>query len=139
MDDNRDSSDLVSLMLYNSDNSYSVTAISTAEVALSIMENQTFDVYILDYWLREMSGIELCQKIRQTDKRTPFVFFTAMARSTDYAEGIKACANGYLVKPNELEILPKTEVLEKDSEAVKEINSALRVSTEYLKEIESED
>jgi DNA-binding response OmpR family regulator len=108
VDDHQDSCDLVRLMLNQSDNTHAVTTISTAEEALSLMAQQTFDLYILDYWLPKMSGLELCKKIRQTDKQTPILFFTAMARPVDYAEGIKAGANEYLVKPNDLESLPKT-------------------------------
>jgi DNA-binding response OmpR family regulator len=108
VDDNQDSCDLVSLMLYNSDNNYSVTPVSTAEEALSAMENQTFDLYILDWWLPEMPGIDLCQKIRETDNQTPIMFFTAMAQSSFHAEGIKAGANEYLVKPDDLDKLTQT-------------------------------
>ena len=108
VDDNHDSSDLVSLLLYDSDNTYLLTPVSIAQEALSIMENQTFNLYILDYALPDMSGIELCQKIRRRDKQVPIMFFTAMARPADYAEGIKAGANEYLVKPNDLEHLTKT-------------------------------
>lgn len=108
VDDHQDSCDLVSLLLYQSDNTHAVTAISTAEEALSLMAQQTFDLYILDCWLPKMSGLELCRKIREMDKQTPIMFFTAMARPADYAEGIKAGANEYLVKPNDLESLPET-------------------------------
>jgi two-component system phosphate regulon response regulator PhoB len=108
VDDNQDSSDLLSLMLYTSNNTYQVTTVSTAEEASSVMEQQAFDLYILDWWLPEMSGLELCQKIREKDKQTPIMFFTGMANSSYYAEGIQAGANEYLVKPNDLEHLTKT-------------------------------
>ena len=108
VDDDQDSSDLLSLMLYQSDNTYSVTTISTAKEALNIMQHLSFNLYILDYALPELSGVELCQKIREKDKQTPIMFFTAMARPEDYAAGIKAGANEYLVKPNDLEKLTET-------------------------------
>lgn len=108
VDDNQDSSDLASLMLYHSDNTYSVTAISNAEEALSAMENQMFDLYILDYALPKMSGVELCRKIRHKDKQTPIMFFTAMARDADRESGLAAGANEYLVKPDDLENLTET-------------------------------
>jgi DNA-binding response OmpR family regulator len=108
VDDNQDTSDLIGLMLQNSDDNYQVTAVSTAEEALSVMKSQKFDFYILDWWLPELSGLELCQKIREKDKQTPIMFFTGMVNSSYSAEGIQAGANEYLIKPNDLEHLTKT-------------------------------
>lgn len=108
VDDNRDSVELLGTMLHQADDTYSVTAISHAEEALKIMERQTFDLYILDYALPEISGVELCRKVRERNKQTPIMFFTAMARADDQAEAIRAGADEYLVKPNDLAKLTET-------------------------------
>ena len=44
------------------------------------MKDQPISLFILDYSLPEMSGIELCRRIRQTDSQTPIMFYSGMAQ-----------------------------------------------------------
>lgn len=108
VDDDDDFCELISLMLSLEDDSYAVTAVSTAREALALTESQSFDLYILDYALPEMTGVELCRKIRQTDSQTPILFYSAMAREIDRKKALAAGATEYLVKPNDLERLTET-------------------------------
>ncbi len=48
----------------------------------------------------------LCRHIRQMDKTTPILFFSAMARPADQNVAIAAGASEYLVKPDDLDRLP---------------------------------
>lgn len=80
VEDDKDSCSLIEFMLRHEDDGCVVTSAQTAEEAIDLIERQFFDLHIFDYWLPEMTGIELCEKIRQTDKQTPILFFTAMAR-----------------------------------------------------------
>ena len=108
VEDDKDSCSLIEFMLRQEDDGCVVTSAQTAEEAIDLIEKQSFDLYILDYWLPEMTGVELCEKIRQTDKQTPILFFTAMARPADRAAGRAAGATEYLVKPNDLSNLTET-------------------------------
>lgn len=108
IDDNKDSRELVRMLFDYSDLNYEITSVESAENAISLMESQVFDLYIIDYALPVMSGTELCRYIRGNDSKTPILFFSAMARPADCAEGIAAGANEYLVKPNDLDRLTKT-------------------------------
>jgi DNA-binding response OmpR family regulator len=85
-----------------------IKSASTATEALALSRTHSFDLYILDYRMPDMSGIELCSVIRQTDKQTPIMFFSAMARDIDRKAAIVAGASDYLVKPNDLNRLTKT-------------------------------
>ena len=117
VDDNRDSLEMIDLMLRMADDSYQVSTVSTAHKALALQESQPIDLYILDYFLPEMSGAELCRRIRQTDSRTPILFYSAMAREIDREKAMVAGATEYLVKPNDLEKLTETveRLLNRDS------------------------
>jgi CheY-like chemotaxis protein len=95
-------------MLKYSGSSCTLTLAETADQALALIESQPFDLYIFDYCLPEISGIELCRYIRQFDSETPILFFSAMARPDDQGEAIAAGATEYLVKPNDLGRLTKT-------------------------------
>ena len=106
VDDNNDSCEMVRLMLSYANRDYVVTSAEVADKALALIENQAFDLYIFDYGLPETSGVELCQYIRQFDRETPILFFSAMARPFDQDEAIAAGATDYLVKPNDIDKLP---------------------------------
>lgn len=102
VEDNLDSCEMIRFMLGHSDKNYRIFVAQTAENALALIDSQPFDLYILDYWLPKMTGIELCGHIRKRDGKTPIMFFSAMARPADREEGIAAGADEYLVKPNDL-------------------------------------
>lgn len=109
VDDNKDSCEMVSAMLpLYSDWKYSVTAVETADAAVCLMEKRAFDIYILDYALPDISGVELCERIRETDADTPILFFTGKAQEADRKKAINAGASEYLVKPNDLIRLTET-------------------------------
>jgi OmpR-family two-component system manganese-sensing response regulator len=108
-DNNADSLELISLMLRLADNDYEITSVLNPNEALELIESQpAFDLYILEYVLPGMSGVELCRRIRRSDATTPVLFFTAMARASDRAAALEAGATEYLVKPNDLAILTQT-------------------------------
>lgn len=108
VDDDQDSCELISLMLHLADSSYQVTTVSTARKLLDLIESQSFDLFLFDYALPEMTGIELCRRIRQTDSQTPILFYSAMAREIDRNAALAAGATEYLIKPNDLEKLTET-------------------------------
>jgi|SRR5262245_22207151 len=58
-----------------------------------------FDLYILDNWLPDGNGAELCRLIRRFDPHTPILFFSAAAYARDIREAMRAGAQDYLVKP----------------------------------------
>lgn len=105
VDDDKDSRDLARVLLDYSNTGCTFTSAESAEEALLLIEKESFNLYIFDYRLPEISGIELCRRIRRFDADTPILFFSATARPADVTEGIKAGANVYLVKPNDLEKL----------------------------------
>jgi DNA-binding response OmpR family regulator len=58
-----------------------------------------FDLYILDNWLPDGDGVELCRLIRGFDPHTPIMFCSAAAYVRDIREATLAGAQEYLVKP----------------------------------------
>src|SRR5262249_5781742 len=58
-----------------------------------------FDLYILDNWLPDGSGIGLCRNIREFDPHTPILFYSAAAYEYDIQEALRSGAQAYLVKP----------------------------------------
>jgi len=58
-----------------------------------------FDLYLLDNWLPDGSGLELCREIRRIDANTPVLFLSAAAYASDHESAIEAGASAYLDKP----------------------------------------
>lgn len=108
VDDDEDSRELMEVMLKQESADYKVASVSTVKRALVLIENLTFDLYILDYALPDETGTELCRKIRRTDSHTPVMFYSAMAREIDRQTAMAAGATEYLVKPNDLDRLTET-------------------------------
>jgi DNA-binding response OmpR family regulator len=75
--------------------------------ALPHISGQKAELYILDNWLPDGSGVELCQKIRESNRNVPIVFTSAAARHRDRDEAMAAGADLYIVKPYEPEYIRK--------------------------------
>jgi two-component system, OmpR family, alkaline phosphatase synthesis response regulator PhoP len=84
---------------------FHVTCAETSADALRIAVAETFDLYLLDNWLPDAVGGVLCQKLREFDSLTPILFYSGAATEADKARAIAAGAQGYIVKPAELEEL----------------------------------
>lgn len=67
--------------------------------ALEMIQINGYDLIILDIMLPGLSGIEICQKIRQDNIDTPVIILTARDSVEDRVSGLDAGADDYLVKP----------------------------------------
>ena len=95
VDDEEDASDLVTLTLIE----YTLVCARDFDEGLRLAQQRGFDLYILDSWMPDKSGIELCRTIREFDPQTPILFYSAAAYERDIEEAIRAGAQDYLVKP----------------------------------------
>src|SRR5688572_12470756 len=85
---------------------YKLTFARDFESGLRLANYGYFDLYILDNWLPDGSGIGLCRHIRKFDPHTPILFYSAAAYEYDIQAAFRSGAQAYLVKPvqpNDLE------------------------------------
>jgi CheY-like chemotaxis protein len=108
IDDDSLNCELIKLMLQFSNPHYEITCALTSEEGLSLASSQGFDLYLLDYRLRGMTGIEVCRTLRQTHADTPIMFFTGETHDHKRQEAVQAGADAYLIKPNDLKNLTET-------------------------------
>jgi len=80
---------------------FSVTALASGQEALETVSRDRFDLVILDVSMPEMTGFEVCQRVRQMEcyKETPVLMLTARSGEEDKQRGMEAGANLYLPKP----------------------------------------
>lgn len=74
--------------------------VGTAAQALSLVQAERFDLYLMDVRLPEIDGFELCRRLRAIDRHTPILFFSGAAFEADRKRGIEAGANAYVIKPD---------------------------------------
>lgn len=98
IEDHEDTRELVTLVLEQK--SYEVVSGSTIESGVALASSQDFDLYLLDSWLPDGSGLELCKQIREFDQATPIVFYSAAAYEIDRDEAMQSGAQAYLIKPS---------------------------------------
>ncbi len=86
---------------------YSITAVDNGTAALKEIYNNNFSLVILDVMMPEMSGYEVCRKIRSYKSHydLPVLMLTAKTRTRDIVMGFESGANDYLPKPVEVEEL----------------------------------
>jgi two-component system, OmpR family, response regulator len=90
---------------------YSCVAASTLSEGISAARSEAFDLYILDSWYRDGTGIDLCKRIRGFDPSAPIIFFSAWPLESARQEAIRAGASAYLLKPALDEVLILTRIL----------------------------
>jgi CheY-like chemotaxis protein len=82
VEDHAESRELVEFSLKE----YAVICASDFDEGLSLAQQQKFDLFILDNWLPDRSGVELCRIIREFDPHTPILFCSSAAYGRDISE-----------------------------------------------------
>ncbi len=84
---------------------YEVSGVFDGASALKIVQQEYFDLIILDVMLPEIDGISVCETIRLNNKEIPILILSAKNSSADRVLGLKKGADDYLTKPFNLEEL----------------------------------
>ncbi|MCZ2102683.1 MAG: response regulator transcription factor [Chitinophagales bacterium] len=69
------------------------------------MKTSDYDIYLLDINVPKINGLDVCERIRQSDVTTPILMLTAFGEIDDKIEAFSKGADDYLVKPFHLEEL----------------------------------
>lgn len=84
---------------------YKVTVANNGDSGLKAFNADKPDLVLLDWLMPKMSGLEVCKKIREKNKKVPVLFLTAKDTVQETVEGLKAGANDYIKKPFSFEEL----------------------------------
>ncbi|NEP19586.1 MAG: response regulator [Leptolyngbya sp. SIO4C1] len=91
---------------------YIVDRVADGETGWAYASTFDYDLIILDWMLPQLSGIHLCQRLRQQGYSTPILLLTARNEQTDKVSGLEAGADDYVVKPFDIaELLARIRVL----------------------------
>ena len=105
VEDFLESCKLISQLLFIEKNNFDFTVTNSPNHALQLITEQTFDLYIVKSRLPEMTGVELCRRIRKTDRETPILFLTGKTRHSECRVALAAGVSEYLILPVSLDKL----------------------------------
>ena len=108
VEDEKPISDLLRISLTKA--GYQCTCVFDGMEAADILENERFDLILLDVMLPGADGFELMEYIRHLEM--PVIFITAKNMVEDRVKGLKMGADDYIVKPFEIiELLARVETV----------------------------
>ena len=102
VDDDASILELVSDVL--SEENMEVRTASSGEEALALLEDETFDLVLLDIMMKGISGLEVCRRVRDRVS-CPILFLSAKDNVKDIVRGLGLGADDYMTKPFALEEL----------------------------------
>jgi len=114
------------------------------EMATDYIEQNEYDLVLLDIMLPKVDGYELLEYIKET-KNIPTIFITAKSQTKDKIKGLREGADDYIAKPFDIEeLIARVETVlrryNKTKETIKiddiEINPVSRVVKRKNKKIE---
>ncbi|RSL33357.1 DNA-binding response regulator [Salibacterium salarium] len=96
VEDDEDIRNLIELYLQNK---YEVLSTNDGVEALSVIKEHQPHLILLDVLLPGMNGMDLCEKLRETDMETPVLFLSAKRDFDDKIQGLELGADDYITKP----------------------------------------
>jgi two-component system OmpR family response regulator len=84
------------------DAAYAVDWVTDGETAIQAVENEDYEVALLDLGLPAADGREVLRHFRKRRRRLPVIIVTARDRVDDRIDGLDLGADDYLVKPFEI-------------------------------------
>ncbi len=100
---------------------YDVITSFDGEKAISDIDTNVFDIYIIDINLPYISGLEIVKYIRQKDKDTPIIMITASSEVDNFLKAYEYGCSEYIKKPfhlQELEIRMNRLIYVNDSDII---------------------
>ena len=97
-----DEKPILTLLTYNLEKEgYKVSSSSNGEEALSLIKEKKPDLVLLDWMLPDLSGIKICQYLKQDEKvkNIPIIMLTAKGEEEDKVKGLNTGAEDYMTKP----------------------------------------
>ncbi len=78
---------------------YEVTGVGRGDIALKLLEDQSFDLAVLDICVPGADGFEILQYIRETGKGTGVIMLTALEDEQTQLKAFNLYADDYVIKP----------------------------------------
>ena len=84
---------------------YSVDQAFNGQEVIDLVNYYPYDLLVLDWMMPELTGVEVCKKLRETGFDSGIILLTAMDGTNNIIEGLDNGADDYIVKPFKMEEL----------------------------------
>ncbi len=112
---------------------YTVDVAKDGRIGHNLAIASNYDLLILDWMLPHLTGLQICQQLRDRGDFTPVLFLTAKDTLDDRVIGLDAGADDYLVKPFELrELLARVRALLRRVQIVDPVPTQSRLQVDDL-------
>lgn len=78
---------------------FEISVAFDGSTGIKLVDENDFDLIILDIMLPDINGLEVCKEIRKKNKTVPILFLTALDSSENIVLGLESGGDDYLVKP----------------------------------------
>lgn len=78
---------------------YAVVSVASEAAALAQAKQRQFDLFIIDEWLTETSGVEFCQVLRSFDGATPVLLLAEEVTKPTFFAALRSGAQWLLQRP----------------------------------------
>lgn len=103
VEDNQDAREMTTMILEDFFDNI-IVAVDGADGYNKFMENE-IDLVITDINMPKMNGLELCEKIRESDEEVSLIILSAHNEDNFFMDSIKCGVNAYLLKPIDIDQL----------------------------------
>lgn len=127
VDDENDIAELISDIL--EDEGYTTIIKNNGKDAISSITNENYDLILLDIMMPDMSGTEVCTRIRDITT-CPIIFITAKTSLSSKLVGFEVGADDYITKPfinEELVARVKAHLRREERNELKKYNSIVEI------------
>ena len=99
VDDDQGDFEMIRVMLANAEHQdFQLDWVSSYEEAIDAFKRDDHDVYFLDYFLEDRTGLDLLREARNRGMTAPIIMLTGRGSRTVDMEAMELCASDYLVK-----------------------------------------
>lgn len=103
VEDDLDTQEMLRILLR--EQGYGFEVAGTRADAMRLIREKEIALVLLDNFLPDGNGVELCRQVREFDKQLPIVFVSGSAHEDERLEALGSGANAFLTKPLELDKL----------------------------------
>lgn len=136
--DNTDESNLISDKFTNDESISNIDIVSNGKDASNLIEQNNYDLVILDLVLQEIDGFELIETIKNKNPSTKIIVMSSLSSDAFIKKVTSLGVNYFMLKPVNADILRKRSIeLLNESIETKAISHTIKNSSfEFNKEIE---
>jgi class 3 adenylate cyclase len=139
VDDNEMNRDMLSRRLGG--RGFPVATAGDGSLALRLLDEEPFDIVLLDVMMPGLSGLDVLQRIRERwpESDLPVIMVTARDAAEDVVAALRAGANDYVTKPLDFAVvLARVETqltLKKQTEEIRRLADDLEVRNQFIRRL----